>query len=324
MKIKLCNVHKLALSNEGEQRKPIHIPFGTWAYDDTLDQTLDREHADAIAADLAGKIAAGEPGIPVYQGHPDVPEYASKYPDKGALGWVKKMVVNEDGVDCEVEWDRDPGKGFAWFSPFWVGDNPSVGPDGKRNVIIDGINSIGLVNNPNIHEFRLANEAGDNNNTNTQEKGNTIMDRKILIEKLGLPPEATDDDIFAALAAGTDAVAKLAEAEQKRKAAEDDKAKVEVDLENACKARDEAKTELENCKKQLDEQKTALANEKAQHEKTKTLKTQSAVGKLELSNEQRDKSAARMALVNEKQKAGMDYMRAWNAAKAEKPELFAE
>lgn len=158
-KLKLCNVHKLALSNEGEGRKPIHIPFGTWAYDDTIDQTLDREHAEAIAADLAGKIAAGEPGIPVYQGHPDVPEYASKYPDKGALGWVKKILVNEDGMDLEVEWDRDPGKGFGWFSPFWTGDDPGLGAAGKKNVIVDGLTSIGLVNNPNIREFRLANEA---------------------------------------------------------------------------------------------------------------------------------------------------------------------
>ncbi len=158
-KLKLCNVHKLALSNEGEQRKPIHIPFGTWAYDDTIDQTLDREHAEAIAADLAGKIAAGEPGIPVYQGHPDVPEYAGKYPDKGALGWVKKILVNEDGMDLEVEWDRDPGKGFGWFSPYWTGDDPGPGAAGKRNVIVDGLTSIGLVNNPNIREFRLANEA---------------------------------------------------------------------------------------------------------------------------------------------------------------------
>ena len=158
-KLKLCNVHKLALSNEGEGRKPIHIPFGTWAYDDTIDQTLDREHAEAIAADLAGKIAAGEPGIPVYQGHPDVPEYAGKYPDKGALGWVKKILVNEDGMDLEVEWDRDPGKGFGWFSPYWTGDDPGPGATGKRNVIVDGLTSIGLVNNPNIREFRLANEA---------------------------------------------------------------------------------------------------------------------------------------------------------------------
>ena len=158
-KIKLCNVHKLAIANEGEHRKPIHIPFGTWAYDDRIDQTLDREHAEAIAADLAGKIAAGEPGIPVYQGHPDVPEYAGKYPDKGALGWVKKILVNEDGMECQIEWDRDPGKGFGWFSPYWTGDDPGLGASGKKNVIVDGLTSIGLVNNPNIREFRLANEA---------------------------------------------------------------------------------------------------------------------------------------------------------------------
>lgn len=158
-KLKLCNVHKLAFANEGEGRKPIHIPFGTWAYDDTIDQTLDRFHAEKIAADLAGKIAAGEPGIPVYQGHPDVPEYASKYPDKGALGWIKRILVNEDGMELEVEWDRDPGKGFGWFSPFWTGDDPGLGATGKRNVIVDGLTSVGLVNNPNIREFRLANEA---------------------------------------------------------------------------------------------------------------------------------------------------------------------
>lgn len=159
MKIKLCNIHKMTLANEGEERKPIHIPFGTWDYDETITQTLDKPHAEAIAADLSGKIAAGEPGIPVYQGHPDVPEYAGKYPDKGALGWVKKIMVNEDGMDLFVDWDRDPGKGFGWFSPYWVGDRPTVGSGGKKNVIVDGLNSIGLVNNPNIREFRLANEA---------------------------------------------------------------------------------------------------------------------------------------------------------------------
>ena len=321
-KLKLCNVHKLAFANEGEGRKPIHIPFGTWAYDDTIDQTLDREHAEKIASDLAGKIAAGEPGIPVYQGHPDVPEYASKYPDKGALGWVKRILVNENGMDLEVEWDRDPGKGFGWFSPFWTGDDPGLGASGKRNVIVDGLTSIGLVNNPNIREFRLANEAGDNNNTNTQEKGNNIMDRKILIEKLGLPPEATDEQIFAAIEAGRKAESEKAEIETKRAAAEADKGKIEVDLDNACKERDAAKTELENCKKDLEAAKTALANEKTQHEKTKQLKTKSAVGKLELSNEARTKSSQRMALVNEKQKAGMSYFEAWQCAKAEKPELF--
>lgn len=161
-KLKLCNVHRLALSNEGEARKPIHIPFGTWPYDDRVSQTLDREHAEKIANELAASVAKGEPGIPVYQGHPDVPEYAGKYPDKGALGWVKRILVNEDGMDLEVEWDRDPGKGFGWFSPYWTGDDPVPDASGRRNVIVDGLTSVGLVNNPNIREFRLANEAGEN------------------------------------------------------------------------------------------------------------------------------------------------------------------
>ena len=325
MKIKLCNVHKLAVANEGEERKPIFIPFGTWPYDDTISQTLDKPHAEGIAADLDKQIAAGEPGIPVYQGHPDVPEYAGKYPDKGAMGWVKKILVNEDGMECQIEWDRDPGKGFGWFSPYWIGDEPVVGPGGKKNVIVDGLTSIGLVNNPNIREFRLPNEAGDNNNTNTQEKGN-IMDRKILIEKLGLPPEATDEQIFAAIEAGRKAESEKAKIETKRAAAEADKGKAEGDLANACQERDDAKKELENCKKELEDAKTALANEKAQHEKTKQLKTEPAVkpGKIALSNEDVGRSNQRVALVNEKQKSGLDYISAWMAAKAENPELFTK
>lgn len=321
-KLKLCNVHRLALSNEGEARKSIHIPFGTWPYDEHVSQTLDREHAEAIANELAASVAKGEPGIPVYQGHPDVPEYAGKYPDKGALGWVKRILVNEDGMDLEVEWDRDPGKGFGWFSPYWTGDDPGPGADGKRNVTVDGLTSIGLVNNPNIREFRLANEAAENTNQNPT-KG-TDMNREKLIQMLGLAADATDEQIYAAIEAGRKAEAEKAEAETKRQAAEADKAKADGDLANACQERDEAKTELENCKKDLEEAKTALANEKAQHEKTKALKTKSAVGRVELSNEARDKSAQRMALVNEKQKAGMSYFDAWQSAKAEKPALFED
>lgn len=148
------------------------------------------------------------------------------------------------------------------------------------------------------------------------------MDIEAIKKMLGLPPEATDDQVMTAIKAGAQAVEELATERTKAEAADADKAKAEGELANACGERDAAKTELENCKKQLEETKTALANEKAQHEKTKALKTQSAVGKLELSNEQRDKSAQRVALVNEKQRAGMSYFDAWKAAKTEKPELF--
>lgn len=152
-----------------ESGKPIFIPFGEWTYDGKSRQRLDRAHGEKIANELNARVAKGEPGIPVYQGHPDVPELAAKYPDKGALGWVTHIeLVNEDptnyqlptnqlpaksGLALTVEWDRDPGKGFRWFSPYWLANER----DGST-YIVGTIASIGLVNNPNIPEFRLANE----------------------------------------------------------------------------------------------------------------------------------------------------------------------
>ena len=153
MKTPLYNVaHPLA-----ESGKPIFIPFGEWNYDGQSRQRLDRAHGEKIANELNARVAKGDPGIPVYQGHPDVPALAAKYPDKGALGWVVRAeLANEDGKDglaLTVEWDRDPGRGFRWFSPYWLANSRDGG-----TYIVDEIASIGLVNNPNIPEFRLANE----------------------------------------------------------------------------------------------------------------------------------------------------------------------
>lgn len=145
-----------------ESGKPIFIPFGEWPYDKTTRQRLDREHGEAIANELNERVARGEPGIPVYQGHPDVPALAAKYPDKGALGWVTSIALanenGKDGLALTVEWDRDPGKGFKWFSPYWFANEKDR--DGQTYIVAN-IRSIGLVNNPNIREFRLANEAGE-------------------------------------------------------------------------------------------------------------------------------------------------------------------
>ena len=140
-----------------ESGQPIFIPFGEWKYDASTRQRLDRAHGEKIANELNARVAKGEPGIPVYQGHPDVPALASKYPDKGALGWVVRAeLANEggkEGLALTVEWDRDPGRGFRWFSPYWLANSRDGG-----TYIVDEIASIGLVNTPNIPEFRLANE----------------------------------------------------------------------------------------------------------------------------------------------------------------------
>ena len=164
MKFYLYNVaHPMA-----DGGRPIFIPFGEWNYDGTCRQRLDRAHGERIANELNARVAGGEPGIPVYQGHPDVPELAAKYPDKGALGWVTKIeLANEggrDGLALTVEWDRDPGRGFRWFSPYWVcGERDGM----SKTLIVGEIASIGLVNNPNIPEFRLANEARGGTGTYT-------------------------------------------------------------------------------------------------------------------------------------------------------------
>ena len=153
MKTPLYNTaHPLAESGE-----PIFIPFGEWNYDGQSRQRLDRAHGEKIANELNARVAKGDPGIPVYQGHPDVPALAAKYPDKGARGWVVRAeLANEDGKEglaLTVEWDRDPGRGFRWFSPYWLANSRE-----GSTYIVDEIASIGLVNNPNIPEFRLANE----------------------------------------------------------------------------------------------------------------------------------------------------------------------
>ena len=89
----LANELNLDRSNAGT----ITIPFGTWDYGQKklsdgrnlfFRQTLDLQGASAIAAQIADSIAKGEKGVPVYWGHPDVPELAHKYPDKRAKGWI--------------------------------------------------------------------------------------------------------------------------------------------------------------------------------------------------------------------------------------------
>ena len=104
------------------------------------------------------------------------------------------------------------------------------------------------------------------------------MDIEAIKKILGLPPEATEDQVLTAIKAGAQAVEDIAAERAKAEAAGTDAA-------NACTERDEARTELENCKRELADAKTALANEKAQHEKTKALKTAPASPRMAISNE---------------------------------------
>lgn len=246
----LANELNLDRKNAGQ----IVVPFGTWDYGEKklddgrtifFQQTLDSAGANAIADQIATSVAQGEKGVPVYWGHPDVPELAHKYPDKRAKGWIKYAKVYADGLHLSVEWlEANATEGFGWFSPYWTGPVKENGR-GEAMMKVNALVSIALVNMPNIQEFRLANELQDANNAAQAEKGKTMnITKEELCKLLGLPPEATDDQIRTA----------LAEAGKAKEALATEKTKLEAANEEAKQAKDEC-----------EQVKTELANEKAAH-----------------------------------------------------------
>ena len=240
-----------------------------------------------------------------------MPSLAAKYPDKGALGWVKKIDLSNEGCSLTVEWDRFPGKGFGWFSPYWFGEKTGLDNQGKTLVAVDHIESIGLVNNPNISEFRLPNESAEDNT-----KGKT-MDIEELKKLLGLPPEATEEQVKNAIAANKAAAERNAADEQKIAAANQDCEAAKADAQDA-------RDKLENERRAHEATKAELANERRKFQKLEALKTKSVT--TGLANERvgagEDDSDRRMQLVNEFQSKGMCYLDAWAAAKRRNPGLF--
>ncbi len=319
----------------------IYIPFGAWPYrrkdGTTVMQIFDESSAAALEREMEAERGKGSPGIPVYQGHPDVPELAYKYPDKSAIGWITAWERTKAGLRAVVDWLRDPGRGFGWHSPYWFGPRaPAVA--GGANCRVNHVESIGLTNSPNIEDFRLANEAQPEN------KENKNMDRDNLIKLLGLAPDATDEQIAAAIQKGAEAL-KAADT-----AAKDAATKVEA-----------AQAEAEAAKKKEEEAQQAFANERAARRDllldqalaagnitpamrpawSKRLDEDFETGRLALANERAvktksalgginpetaaagDPATRRASLVNERmKKTGASFDDAWLAEKKLHPELF--
>ena len=314
---KLWNNYEIA--NEDDFGEPLRLEYGQWPWSKNVMQIFTRESAEKIAEALADMIAKGEPGIPVYQGHPDVPELAARYPDKGAIGWIKSIDVQDDACYLNVEWDRFPGKGFGWMSPYWGGVQ-KMREGGGLEVTIDELYSLALVNNPNIRDFRLPNEEAELNN---ETKG-VKMTLEELLKLLGFADGATPEEIKQKCSEFVNALEAQKAAEAKAKAACEQAEKkaneAQAALDAANKELADAKAELENSKAETEQVKTDLANSKKEVEKLMSLKTVSVTMKME---NQAKATEDRMSLVNEiMAKKKTDFDSAWAEAKATKPDLF--
>lgn len=203
------NLNLYALANELNLGDPksgtIRVPFGRWDFgakklDDGRTvffvQELTRDGAERMAAKINAGVADGEKGVPVYWGHPDVPELAHKYPDKRAKGWIKSATVESDALILNVEWlEENATDGFGWFSPYWGGPATDLG-QGRCLKHLDSLTSVALINIPNIQEFRLANElqGGLNNNEGTFAMPQHLIDlARRFDERVRLANEANYD-----------------------------------------------------------------------------------------------------------------------------------
>ena len=172
------------------------IPFGRYPHKKSgTVQIIDKRSATGFANNIAEAKANGAPGLPIYAGHPDVPELAPLYPDKGAKGWVTDCQIDAGACRLSTAWNDQPKAGaFIYFSPYFFADDPGQG----KEALIDELRSIGLTNRPNSTRFRLPNEAEDDATTTITEVPQTMT--KVLTI-LGLPNTATEDEAAAKLTA---------------------------------------------------------------------------------------------------------------------------
>lgn len=203
------------------------------------EQHFNAENAALMVSEfnsVRGKLGRLFRGAPVYRGHPDVDP--KQYPDDRRRGKIVELEARGDGLWGKAEWNslgqENVDQGYWLYpSPYWDA------PGGQKQFTPDRLISVGLTNTPRIVTSEpIANSDDDNQ----------LMDRQQLIAALGLPDEATDEEILAAIKALQDNAdtpegkAKLEEVENSLKTAESER-------ESAENAKDTAETALKDVRK---------------------------------------------------------------------------
>jgi Mu-like prophage I protein len=167
----------------------LFIPYGEYPHKKGL-QKFTKASAEAMAGawnSLGEKVRRVFTGVPIYVGHPDVPELRQFYPDTKAYGWAEGITAENEGMRIPVKWTA-AGKEmvenghYKFYSPYWLLEKVAGGLSPKR------LKSIGLTNNNNIPVPALANEAA---------AASALPGW--LTEALGLDGSASEDDAKKAL-----------------------------------------------------------------------------------------------------------------------------
>lgn len=232
------------------------IPFGEYPHEATgLVQVLDEDALEAILENFkTDALNEHFPGLLVDFDHGSLD---AQRPTEAA-GWIEPghgarpedvMEVREDGLWAKIRL-TDLGRQavengrYRLVSPVWnESECQALDTEGKR-VRPMRLDRVALTNDPNLKRWKLSplsNRSGGPAaaTVNTNPKGPMPLDYKSkLTELLGLPAEATDDDIIKKcdeVMKNASIVATEAEAAKKAKAENDGKIiKMESDMANKC------------------------------------------------------------------------------------------
>lgn len=178
---------------------------------------------------VLGKLGRAFRGIPIYHGHPDVdPEI---WTDDRRIGKITKVEARADGFWGHAEWNSIgmENKAEGWWiypSPRWDA------PPGQTRFSPDRLISVGLTNTPRIQESEPVH--------NSHSENDTTMDPKLIRQKLGLAPEATDEEVLAKL----DKVTAAATATDTTNTQLETVTKEKTEIENSVTGKDREITQL--------------------------------------------------------------------------------
>ncbi len=347
-----CNA--VAFEHSGEvSGKYLIAPFGDWKNGNTT-QRVDAAAAENLKRNMIkvwGKVKNDlENPCPVHYEHPEEEdgEEVPRIVDKTPYGRVRALEIRGDGIYAAIEWL--PGfetlPKSLQISPRWNTDYLSGGIVRPVRLL-----SIGLTRRPNIKRTSFVNS--------TQPK-EPYMDKEILT-LLGYTDEESQKIIDKAEDAPSDVLERIKKALADKATLENELAAAKGETEEKEKELGEAKTALANSRDALKASREAraklvvanavragkiaefqrasaeaiLANaEDFEAEEKKIAAAPAAVkttpetdgiekGEKERAKNRQDADAEFRRIVAAKEAEGMDYNAAWNAAKAEKPELFA-